>query len=110
VARKKKPVDEPKKKSKFKAKARIEDDEDDADEDDDANDGVVRVPKTGNDAYTGMLLIGLICLVAACVLLFLDTGEVTAQPLSAPNVAVPALGNAAAAPVAVPAAAPADGI
>ena len=103
MAKKKKPVDEPKKKAKFKAKSRIEDDEDDADDNDD--DGIVRTPKVGNDAYTGMLVISLVCLLTACVFLFLDQGEVTAQPLSAPNVTIDALGKAVAAPAAPAAAA-----
>jgi len=106
MAKKKKLADEPKKKTKFKAKARIEDDEDDADDDE----GIVGTPKPGNDAYTGLLVISLVCLIAACVFLFMDHGEVTAQTLTAPNVVVPALGNAAPVAAAAPApAAPTDG-
>ena len=101
MAKKKKLADEPKKKTKFKAKARIEDDEDE---------GIVGTPKPGNDAYTGLLVISLVCLIAACVFLFMDHGEVTAQTLTAPNVVVPALGNAAPVAAAAPApAAPTDG-
>ena len=59
--------------------------------DDDGDDLVAPRKPSGNDAYTGMLVIGLLSLIAACVFLMLDAGDMTAAPLSNPNVVVPAL-------------------
>ena len=89
------------------ARKRRDDDEDDddlpkrknapVDDDDDENDNddemgtVKKKSGAGNDAYTGLLAIALLAMVAACVLFFLDHSELSKQPLTAPNVTVPAL-------------------
>jgi hypothetical protein len=51
-----------------------------------------------NDAYTGMLVITFLVLVAASVFMYLDHEELIAAPVSAPKFEVPALG--AVAPIA----------
>ena len=66
----------------------------DDDEDDDNDDEMGSIPKksgSGNDAYTGLLAIALLAMIAACVLFYLDHSELSSQPLTAPNVTVPAL-------------------
>ena len=88
------------------ARKRRDDDEDDDDlptskkgsraveddEDDDDDDMPIRKKSgPGNDAYTGLLAIALLAMIAACVLFFLDHSELSSQPMSAPNVTVPAL-------------------
>ena len=90
-----------------KPKARpVEDDEDDFEDDDQDSGGddlAPAKPPSRNDAYTGMLLISLLCLVTATVLLLLDSGDMTASPLSNPTVTVPALAAPTAAPPVAPA-------
>ena len=67
---------------------------DDDDEDDDDEMGAVKKKSgAGNDAYTGLLAIALLAMIAACVFFYLDHSELSSQPLTAPNVTVPALGG-----------------
>ena len=95
MAKKKKKADE---KPKKKARAAELDDDDFEDEADDYDDAPAPRPASRNDAYTGMLLISLVCLIAASVLLFLDSEDMTASPLANPTATVPALVTPAAAP------------
>ena len=67
------------------------DDDDDENDNDDEMGAVKKKSGAGNDAYTGLLAIALLAMVAACVLFFLDYSELSKQPLTAPNVTVPAL-------------------
>ena len=98
MAKKKKKADE---KPKKKARA-AELDEDDFEDEGDAEDFAPAPRKASrNDAYTGMLLISLVCLVAATVLLLLDSNDMTASPLANPDAKVPALVTPAAAPAAL---------
>lgn len=92
MARKKREDVKPKKKRKPVREVVEEDDEDEDD---------APPPKkpSGNNAYTGLLVISLISLIAASVLLMLDAGDMKASPLSNPTVNVPAL---AAQPTAAP--------
>lgn len=85
-------------KPKKKVRAVELDDEDDDVEADDGDDFIVPRKPSRNDAYTGMLLIGLVCLIAATVLLVLDSNDMTAAPLANPTVTVPALATPPAAP------------
>ena len=100
MAKKKKKADE-----KPKKKARVVEVEDDDFEDDDRDDDFAPAPAprkaSRNDAYTGMLLISLVCLVAATVLLLLDSNDMTASPLANPDAKVPALATPVAAPAAL---------
>jgi hypothetical protein len=84
-------------KPKKKVRA-VELDEDDDVDADDGDDFVAPRKPSRNDAYTGMLLIGLVCLIAATVLLVLDSSDMTAAPLANPTVTVPALATPPAAP------------
>ena len=101
MAKTKRKADDVKPKKKARA---VEVEEDDEYDDDRGGDDVLPRPPSRNDAYTGMLLISLVCLVAATVLLLLDSGDMTASPLANPTVTVPALvtPTAAAAPAAAP--------
>ena len=85
-------------KPKKKARAVELDDEDDDFDDGDGDDFVAPRKPSRNDAYTGMLLIGLVCLIGATVLLLLDSNDMTAAPLANPSVTVPALATPPAAP------------
>jgi len=86
------------KKPKKKPRAVELDDEKD-DDDGGADEGFAPPRKVSrNDAYTGMLLISLVCLVAATVLLLLDSNDMTATGLQNPAVKVPALVTPPAAP------------
>ena len=98
--KKKKPADE---KPKKKARAAELDDDDFEDEGRDDFDDEAPAPRKAsrNDAYTGMLLISLVCLVAATVFLLLDSNDMTASPLANPDAKVPALVTPAAAPAAL---------
>jgi hypothetical protein len=89
MAKKKKRIEDDEKPKK-KSRAVVEDDEDDEDDD------RPYTPKkpSGNDAYSGMLVIGLICLIATSVILMLDSNDMTASPLSNPTVTIPALATA----------------
>lgn len=100
MAKKKKKADEkPKKKSRA---AELDDDDfEDGADGDDFDDAPAPRPASRNDAYTGMLLISLVCLVAASVLLMLDSDDMTASPLANPTATVPALVTPAAAPAAL---------
>ncbi len=95
MAKKKRKADE---KPKKKARAVEVEDEDDEGDDRGGDDFAAPRPPSRNDAYTGMLLISLLCLVAATVLLMLDAGDMTASPLANPSVAVPPLVRPPAAP------------
>lgn len=97
MAKKKRNADDEKPKKKKSRAAEIED-EDDAEVEDDGDDFVELRKPSRNDAYTGMLLISLVCLLAATVLLMLDANDMTAAPLANPTVTVPALAAPAAAP------------
>lgn len=93
MARKKRQDDEPKKKKK-KAVPR-EDEYDDLDEiEDDLDDEAAAddPDRPRNDAYTGMLVLTLVALLAACVFFVLDHAALTEQTVQAPAVTVPALG------------------
>ncbi len=98
MAKKKKKADE---KPRKKARAAELDEDDFEDDDRDEDDAPAPRKASRNDAYTGMLLISLVCLVGATVLLLLDSNEMTASPLSNPTAAVPALVTPAAAPAAL---------
>jgi hypothetical protein len=93
MARKKRRDDDEPKKKKKKAVPRDEDyddlDEAEEDLDEPADDDPDR-PR--NNAYTGMLVITLVALLAACVFFFLDHAALTEQTVQAPSVTVPALG------------------
>ena len=95
MAKKKRKADDEKPKKKARA---VEPDEDDDGDDQGDDDFAAPRPPSRNDAYTGMLLISLVCLVAATVLLMLDAGDMTASTLANPTVAVPALVTPPAAP------------
>ena len=97
MAKKNRKADDEKPKKK-KARAVEVEDEDEADDADDGDDFVEPRKPSRNDAYTGMLLIGLVCLIAATVLLVLDSNDMTAAPLANPTVTVPALATPPAAP------------
>ena len=97
MAKKKRKADDEKPKKK-KARAVEVEDEDEADDADDGDDFVEPRKPSRNDAYTGMLLIGLVCLLTATVLLMLDANDMTAAPLANPTVTVPALATPPAAP------------
>ena len=94
MARKKRRDDDEPKKRKKKAAPRDEDyddlDEVEEDLDDEATDDDPTRPR--NDAYTGMLVITLSALIAACVFFYLDHAALTEQTVQAPTVTVPALG------------------
>ncbi len=91
--------DAPKKKKK---KRRRDEDEEEAVEEEEAaaeeeeyadeEEVASRKAGTGNDAYTGMLVLTLVALLAASVLLYLDHSALGAQTVSQPSVNVPALG------------------
>ena len=99
MAKKKRKADDEKTKKKKARAAEVEDeDEADAEVEDDGDDFVELRKPSRNDAYTGMLLISLVCLLAATVLLMLDANDMTAAPLANPTVTVPALAAPAAAP------------
>ncbi len=66
-------------------------DDDDDDDDDDEMGAIKKKSGAGNDAYTGLLAIALLAMIAACVFFYLDHSELSSQPLTAPNVTVPAL-------------------
>ena len=68
----------------------VVDDDDDADDDDEMG-AIKKKSGAGNDAYTGLLAIALLAMIAACVFFYLDHSELSSQPLTAPNVTVPAL-------------------
>ncbi len=89
MARKKRRVDDDVPKKKKKAAPRDEEYDDLDEEHDDLDEDPDR-PR--NDAYTGMLVITLASLIAACVFFFLDHGALTAQTVQAPSVTVPPLG------------------
>jgi hypothetical protein len=85
--------DEPKKKKKAAPRDEEYDDLDEADEDLDEDLAADEDPdRPRNDAYTGMLVITLASLIAACVFFFLDHGALTAQTVQAPSITVPPLG------------------
>jgi hypothetical protein len=96
MARKKRRVDDDVPKKKKKAAPRdeeyddLDEEYDDLDEEHDDLDEDPDRPR--NDAYTGMLVITLASLIAACVFFFLDHGALTAQTVQAPSVTVPPLG------------------
>ena len=69
----------------------VVDDDDDDDDDDDEMCAIKKKSGAGNDAYTGLLAIALLAMIAACVFFYLDHSELSSQPLTAPNVTVPAL-------------------
>ena len=94
MAKKKRKADDEKPKKKARA-AEVED-EDEDDDGDDGDDFVELRKPSRNDAYTGMLLISLVCLLAATVLLWLDASDMTAAQLANPTVNVPALAAPAA--------------
>ena len=101
MAKKKKRAD-----AKPKTTARADElDDDDYEDDRDGghDDDFAPAPRKAsrNDAYTGMLLISLVCLVAATVLLLLDSNDMTASPLANPDAKVPALATPVAAPAAL---------
>ena len=83
---------------KPKKKVRAVEIDDEDDDFDDGDDFVELRKPSRNDAYTGMLLISLVCLLAATVLLMLDANDMTAAPLANPSVTVPALATPPAAP------------
>ena len=68
-------------------------DDDDEEDDDDEMGAIKKKSGAGNDAYTGLLAIALLAMIAACVFFYLDHSELSSQPLTAPNVTVPALGG-----------------
>jgi hypothetical protein len=88
------------------ARRRVDDEEDDtprrrrapAVDDEDDSDEVPAKKKSGENAYTGMLVIALLALIGACVMFYLDHSDLTAQTVSAPNVNLPPLGGQAATP------------
>jgi hypothetical protein len=88
MARKKRRDDDEPKKKKKKAVPRDEE-YDDLDDEVAADDP----DRPRNDAYTGMLVITLVALFAACVFFYLDHAALTAQPVQAPGVTVPELGK-----------------
>lgn len=91
--KKSKPKDDDEKPKK--RPAAVADDDDDGDDDRPS-----RTVKPRNDAFTGLLVITLLGLIASTVLLYLDHEELSAQTVSAPNVSVPALGAQSDAPAA----------
>jgi hypothetical protein len=95
MARKKKRRDDDEPKKKKKKAAPREDEYDELDEvEEDLDEEVVEDDPTRprNDAYTGMLAITLVALIAACVFFYLDHAALTEQSVQAPGVTVPALG------------------
>ena len=95
MARKKRRDDDEPKKKKKKAVPRDEEyddlDEVEEDLDDEVADDDPDRPR--NDAYTGMLVLTLVALIAACVFFYLDHAALTEQSVQAPSVTVPALGT-----------------
>lgn len=79
---------------------KLDDDDDDDDapkarkrpalDDDEDDDRPARVPSR-NDAYTGLLVISTLAFLGAAMLFYFDYAEATAQPLTMPNVKVPAM-------------------
>jgi len=97
--------DKPKKKKKPVKAAVVEAEDDDLD--DDAAIIAKAKKQSGENAYGGLLAITLIGFLAAAVLLYLDSSELSKKPLSPPSVSVPGLGSATAAPPIVPTPSPA---
>ena len=95
MARKKRRDDDEPKKKKKKAVPRDEeyDDLDEVEEDLDDEVAADDPDRPRNDAYTGMLVITLAALIAACVFFYLDHAALTEQTVQAPTVTVPALGT-----------------
>ena len=95
MARKKRRDDDEPKKKKKKAVPRDEEyddlDEVEEDLDDEVADDDPDRPR--NDAYTGMLVLTLVALIAACAFFYLDHAALTEQSVQAPSVTVPALGT-----------------
>jgi hypothetical protein len=84
--------DLPKKKKKKKA-APVEVEDDDLDAVDELDeDSAPAAPRPRENAYTGLLVITFLSLVAACALLYLDFSELSAAPVQQPNVTLPGLG------------------
>ena len=54
--------------------------------DDDDDDADLGAAKPKNDAYTGLLVLTLLAVIAGCVLMYLDHEVLAAQTLTAPNV------------------------
>ncbi len=66
------------------------------DDDDDSQENLERdLNRPRNDAYTGMLVLTFIALVAGSVLMYLDHEELNAQPVNPPKFEIPALGTKA---------------
>ena len=96
MARKKRRDEDDAPKKKKKKVAPREEEYDDLDEiEEDLDEEVVEddPDRPRNDAYTGMLVITLVALIAACVFFFLDHAALTEQSVQAPSVTVPALGT-----------------
>jgi hypothetical protein len=91
MARKKRrPADDDPPKRKKKPAPREEDE--DLDEVDLAEDDEPAEPrKPVGDAYTGLLVITLVALIAACVFFYLDSSAIGAQSVQPPSVTIPAL-------------------
>lgn len=65
-------------------------------EDDDIDDdaaAILRAKKTGENAYTGLLVITFLALVGAAVLLYLDFSELGEKPIPQPSLILPGLGS-----------------
>jgi hypothetical protein len=93
MARKKRRDDDEPKKKKKKAVPRDEDYDDLDEAEENLDEPVDDDPdRPRNNAYTGMLVITLVSLLAACVFFFLDHAALTEQSVQAPSVTVPALG------------------
>ena len=90
------------------ARRRRDDDEDDDDlpkkkasrrdddyEDDDLDEDLdpAAPPPARSNAYTGILSIAFVALVAAAVIFYLDASELSSAPIPQPNVSVPGLGE-----------------
>ena len=93
--KKRRPADEdddaPKAKAKKKpSRAPVVVDDDDADNDEAA---ILRAKKTGENAYTGLLVITFLALVGAAVLLYLDFSELGEKPIPQPSLILPGLGS-----------------
>ncbi|MFO0935986.1 MAG: hypothetical protein U0798_05650 [Gemmataceae bacterium] len=77
---------------KSKTKQVRDDDEDDLEDFEDSDDGVSTGKKAGADAYTGLVVITTLCLIAAAVLFYMDGDKYAnakdANPIVAPNALV----------------------
>jgi hypothetical protein len=87
MARRRRDDDEDDDLPKKKAVRRDEEEDEDLDEDLESDE------PSRNNAYTGILTISLVALIAACVIFYLDASELSSSPIPQPGISVPGLGE-----------------